>query len=412
MQKIRRGQNRERKEEAIRKNEKDYEEKNTFLKQIDIKRKNTIRDIRRQANIRIASINADNASNQETRLRIIAKLERYNIDIACVQETHDTTNKNMNLGNFDIYRSPSDSKTKTYKQAGVAIYVHKAFRENTHNVIRHNDRCIQMTLEGDDFMRPMIINNTYAPHRGYSIETRENYWKKIDEIHGKNKKIKNATKLWMTDNNGEIGRGKNDLKIRKNAKTEEERQEKIEIIGKHTRRKNIETGNGMEMYLAAKKYDMVEMTTKKRCDQCKNCKNKNEKCENTKTWTHPNGKIERQIDYVLIDKKHKNWIRKIDKTKDASNTSLYQHKMIICDIRQNLKKEDKSSHRRKEHINFDLNTMRDDKKIKIDLSKNEETNKILRKYDDETDNQRRERIWKTTARMINKELKNNYPKKT
>ena len=27
--------------------------------------------------------------------------------------------------------------------------------------------------------------------------------------------IKNATKLWMADNNGEIGRGKNDLKIRK-----------------------------------------------------------------------------------------------------------------------------------------------------------------------------------------------------
>ena len=130
------------------------------------------------------------------------------------------------------------------------------------------------------------------------------------------------------------------------------------------------------MYLAAKKYDMGEMTTKKRCDQCKNCKDKNEKCENTKTWTHPNGKIERQIDYVLIDKKHKNWIRKIDKTKDASNTSFYQHKMIICDIRQNLKKEDKSSHRRKEHINFDLNEMRDDKiKIKTDLTKHEETKK-------------------------------------
>merc|ERR1711990_487347 len=67
--------------------------------------------------------------------------------------------------------------------------------------------------------------------------------------------------------------------------------------------------------------------------------------------------------------------------------------------------------RRKEHINFDLNTMRDDKKIKIDLSESETTDKILRKYDDETDKQRRERIWKTTARIINKELKNNYPKK-
>ena len=55
----------------------------------------------------------------------------------------------------------------------------------------------------------------------------------------------------MTDNNGEIGRGKNDL--RRNAKTEEERQEKIEIIGRHTRRKNIEKGNGTEMFMTAKK---------------------------------------------------------------------------------------------------------------------------------------------------------------
>ena len=46
--------------------------------------------------------------------------------------------------------------------------------------------------------------------------------------------------------------------------------------------------------------------------------------------------------------------KKIDKTKNASNTSIYQHKMIICDIRQKLKKTDKASARRKEHINFDI----------------------------------------------------------
>jgi len=153
------------------------------------------------------------------------------------------------------------------------------------------------------------------------------------------------------------------------------------------------------------------MTTKKRCDQCEKCKAKKETCENLKTWTHPNGKIERQIDYVLIDKGQKNWIKKIDKTKNASNTSIYQHKMIICDIRQNLKKQDKSKYRRKEHINFDLNKMREDKKAKIILKDHEKTEKLLEKYENETDKQRRTRLWKTTARIINSHLKINYPKK-
>merc|ERR1712055_812098 len=140
----------------------------------------------------VASMNADNASNRETKEQIVEKLERYNIDIACIQETHDTSNKNTNIGNYDIYRSSSDSKVKAYKQAGVAIFVHKALRDSTHNVIRHNDRCIQLTLEGDDFMRPMIICDTYAPHKGYSMEARENYWKKVNEIHEKKQKNKKA----------------------------------------------------------------------------------------------------------------------------------------------------------------------------------------------------------------------------
>merc|ERR1711990_671935 len=85
----------------------------------------------------------------------------------------------------------------------------------------------------------------------------------------------------------------------------------------------------------------------------------------------------------------------------ASNTSIYQHKMIICDIRQKLKKTDKASARRKEHINFDIKKMREDKKKKIDLAEDEKAGKILEKYENETGRQRRQRIWKTTARIIN-----------
>merc|ERR1712112_576315 len=86
IQKMRKEQNRERKEDAMRKNNKNYEDK-----------KNISKEIRSQTTIKIASMNADNASCRESRMQIIDKLERYGIDLACVQETHDMSNKNMNM---------------------------------------------------------------------------------------------------------------------------------------------------------------------------------------------------------------------------------------------------------------------------------------------------------------------------
>ena len=120
----------------------------------------------------------------------------------------------------------------------------------------------------------------------------------------------------MTDNNGELGRSEKDNEMKKTKKAENMRLEKIEIVGKHTRRRNVERGNGNELLNMAKAYEMVEMTTRVKCEECKNCKTKNKKrCENTKTWTHPNGKIERQIDYVLIGKNTKTGSEKSTKQK-------------------------------------------------------------------------------------------------
>ena len=70
--------------------------------------------------MRIASMNPDNASNWGPKQKSIAKLERHNID-ARIQETHDTTNKNMTIGNYDIYRSSNNKEEKGYNQSGVAL---------------------------------------------------------------------------------------------------------------------------------------------------------------------------------------------------------------------------------------------------------------------------------------------------
>ena len=52
---------------------------------------------------------------------------------------------------------------------------------------------------------------------------------------------------------------------------------------------------------------MAEMKTRTRCNKrnSNKCKNKEKACDSIKTWTHPNGKIERQIGYVFIGKTKK-----------------------------------------------------------------------------------------------------------
>ena len=144
----------------------------------------TDRLIRKKANetkdIRFASLNPDNASCYKSREKIAEKLEYNNIDIACIQETHDNSNADTAIGNYIIIRSSEGekeiNKNAGYPIAGVAIYVNKSLKCNVQNVIKIGGRYMQMTLEGENFPSPVIIVNTYAPTMGYTREERAKYW--------------------------------------------------------------------------------------------------------------------------------------------------------------------------------------------------------------------------------------------
>ena len=114
----------------------------------------TDRLIRKKANetkdIRFASLNPDNASCYKSREKIAEKLEYNNIDIACIQETHDNSNADTTIGNYIIIRSSEGekeiNKNAGYPIAGVAIYVNKSLKCNVQNVIKIGGRYMQMTL--------------------------------------------------------------------------------------------------------------------------------------------------------------------------------------------------------------------------------------------------------------------------
>ena len=62
---------------------------------------------------------------------------------------------------------------------GVAIAVHEYWKESISNIIKFDERHMQMTIQGEEIEKPIIISNTYAPHKGYSEEKKEKYWENI-----------------------------------------------------------------------------------------------------------------------------------------------------------------------------------------------------------------------------------------
>ena len=74
---------------------------------------------------------------------------------------------------------------------------------NICNIERISPRSMCLTFKTSDGNRIEIIN-TYAPHMGYNIGERTNYWKEICGItHQINQ---NDCVIWRTDNNGQFGK--------------------------------------------------------------------------------------------------------------------------------------------------------------------------------------------------------------
>ena len=126
------------------------------------------------------------------------------------------------------------------------------------------------------------------------------------------KKInKNDCIIWRTDNNGKIGANMDNGNI-----------------GKWTYSEKSENGVG-KMDKSTSKYNLDITNT--------NYNPKNNKHEAI-TWTSGDGEIGKQLDYVMISNKRKNWVSNV-KTKGLANISQnYQRAMLQMDITAKLKK--------------------------------------------------------------------------
>ena len=78
---------------------------------------------------KVASLNPDNALDLNKLNEITRTLEKHKIDVAGIQETHDTRNIRKRIGNYIYITSKAaENKNKngigTYAIAGVAFLVH------------------------------------------------------------------------------------------------------------------------------------------------------------------------------------------------------------------------------------------------------------------------------------------------
>ena len=162
---------------------------------------------------------------------------------------------------------------------------------------------------------PIHIISTYAPHNGHTEETKRRHWEDVQELL--NKTCKQHPIIRGEDANGQLGN--------RNREEEEKYAKKGQIgrkiIGPYTRARQAEKGNGARLHRICRIQQMIPMTTWEKPKIIKQDRWKQQPGDATRgagerklgkymtTWTSPNGNIRGQIDYIMINAKHRNTTR-------------------------------------------------------------------------------------------------------
>ena len=94
-------------------------------------------------------------------------------------------------------------------------------------------------------------------------------------------------------------------------------------------REKLENKNSTRLSATCEQNDLVA---------CNNCFiPKNREIKNLATWYSYDGNQAKQLDYIMIDHRYRNWIKKIDNNSIASAYSPMQHRALIRDIKITLK---------------------------------------------------------------------------
>ena len=232
--------------------------------------------------------------------------------------------------------------------------------------------------------------NTYAPHMGYARSERDAYWSEIKFIL--NKIPRKDIIIWTTDNNGQIARPPINNDRGEGIKNEAH-------IGQWHYAVQTEKGNGEKLVKTLHKFELTATNT------IHTPKNNDKK--RLVTWTSGDGKIEKQIDYIMISKNISTWLN-YSKAKGTANMNhTNQHNIICMELRVKLKAQE-NNHPLHKHINFNINHLRENTE-KLLIGEDDEARKAIENHAKQLQNAQtitrtdNNRLWN----MIEQALQNN-----
>jgi len=312
----------------------------------------------------IASINPDNFMNPEKQRQITNMLLTNKIHIAAIQETHLAHDTSYIMNGYRIITSASKKHPEQpltgMTKGGVAILIHTELAHYISNIQRIDHRIMTVTLHDKPGDIHITIMVTYAPHTGYSKKEKAEHWQNAK--HTLTQIPKRHLTIWRADANGQLG------------PVEEQKEEYRKIIGPHTLATQMEPGNGTSIGKACLPTNMIPMNTWKRTPLTKHEKreilrtNKPELLRKqllqnkTHTWTHPTGMTARQIDYIMINNKYRNTVKRAWAIHgwQGNMEQQRQHAVIRMDITLNLMKKYHQKHKPESgtEIKYDIKQLR------------------------------------------------------
>ena len=125
-------------------------------------------------------MNIDDFRSAGKKKETIDRLEQGKVDIARIQETHDTNATDMRIGTYTIYSSPA-LKTKQENDpenmkgiGGIAVIIRTELAANIKEVTKYNERLMYMRIQTEENTNNILLMNSYAPHMGYKADLRKN----------------------------------------------------------------------------------------------------------------------------------------------------------------------------------------------------------------------------------------------
>ena len=137
--------------------------------------------------IHIATMNVDTLRTADSIDSLITNLQTNNIDIACIQETHNNRNDRIERESYTIFFSDEElGKTKLQQnksiKAGVAIAIKTQLINNITRIKRYSSRSIEIQIKTLKNTPNINIINTYAPDMSYDEDTHNKHWAETRDI--------------------------------------------------------------------------------------------------------------------------------------------------------------------------------------------------------------------------------------